>query len=207
MQRFLRAVIVRWPNGTLARCIFMLVALCTSGGWARELEVEGVHLSESEVVTGTRLLLNGYTVRKRGYLKSNVVALYLPKPMHTTDAVLNLNGPRRLQIRILREMSGSAISRIFISDMERTATTAEFKQLIDVVAATGAMYADIKRILPGDVTNVDWIPGKGIVATLNGKPLGDGPINNELAYQIYLRMFMGANVSDTARDALLGNLN
>lgn len=173
------------------------------------VEIEGVQLEDSQVVAGRKLLLNGAGLRRRGYFKADVTALYLPERRTTADAILKLDGPRRIQLNILREFSSSTISRIFISDFKQAATDEEFKKLIDVVSQIGAAYSNVKRVVRGDVVNLDWIPGRGWQASHNGKVLtGDstGPvfINSELAYQIYMRMYIGPNAPDELRNSLLG---
>jgi hypothetical protein len=72
------------------------------------------------------------------------------------------------------------------------------------VAEIGAIYNNVKRVEQGDKVNIDWQPGAGIIASLNDRQLNEKPINNELAYQIYLRMFMGPNVPEELRNRLLG---
>lgn len=166
--------------------------------------VEGIALPDSAVVDGQRLQLNGAALRRRGYYKSCVVGLYLPDRLTTVETVARLDRPRRIHVHMLRNFSSSTISRMLISDIEKNATPAEFKQLIDVVAQIGGMYAEIKSVEDGDLSTIDWIPGTGIVSRYNNRLLGNGPIHSELAFQIYLRMFLGRHVTAEFRNALLG---
>lgn len=173
------------------------------------VELEGVELAESVTAYGQKLVLNGAGVRKRGYFKADVTALYLPEKRTTADAIYKLNGVRRIQLNILREFTSSTISRIFISDFKQAATDDEFKKLIAVVSQIGAAYSNVKRVAKGDVINLDWVPGTGWMAYQNGKMLQvEGvnmtAINNELAYQIYLRMYIGEGAPDELRNGLLG---
>jgi hypothetical protein len=182
--------------------------------WAPEaradVEIEGVALEESINVGGKKLVLNGAGVRRRGYFKADVTALYLPEKRTTPEAIFKLDGYRRIQLNILREFTSSTISRIFIADFKQAATEEEFKKLIDVVGQIGAAYSNVKRVVKGDTVNLDWAPGKGWIAFHNGKQLnGDissavTSINNELAYQIYLRMYIGAAAPEELRNGLLG---
>jgi hypothetical protein len=182
--------------------------------WAPEaradVELEGVALEESVMVGGKKLVLNGAGVRRRGYFKADVTALYLPEKRTTPEAIFKLDGYRRIQLNILREFTSSTISRIFIADFKQAATEEEFKKLIEVVGQIGSAYANVKRVVKGDTVNLDWAPGKGWIAFHNGKQLnGDATsavtsINNELAYQIYLRMYIGASAPEELRNGLLG---
>lgn len=170
--------------------------------------LEGVELEESVVVGGRKLILNGAGVRRRGYFKADVTALYLPEKRTTAEGIMKLDGYRRIQLNILREFTSSTISRIFIADFKQAATEEEFKKLIDVISQIGAAYSNVKRVVKGDVVNLDWVPGKGWMAFHNGKMLtvegAAASINNELAYQIYLRMYIGANAPEDLRNGLLG---
>lgn len=172
-------------------------------------ELEGVELPETVTAHGQRLVLNGAGVRKRGYYKADVTALYLPEKRTTAEPIYRLNGVRRIQLNILREFTSSTISRIFIADFKQAATPEEFKRLISVVGQIGAVYANVKRVVKGDVVNLDWVPGTGWMAFHNNRPLqieGEpiSAINNELAYQIYLRMYIGEAAPEELRNALLG---
>ena len=174
------------------------------GGTHAALHVEGIEVPETLTVRGRRLVLNGAGVRRRGYYKANVVALYLPEKLTTLEAIMRLDGPRRIQIHLLRDFTSSTISRIFLADFKQAATEAEFKSLINEVAEIGAIYANVRKVSQGDVVNIDWQPGLGIIASLNDRALNDKPIGSELAYQIYLRMFLGAGVPEELRNRLMG---
>jgi hypothetical protein len=174
-----------------------------------DVELEGVTLEETINVGGRKLVLNGAGVRRRGYFKADVTALYLPEKRTTPESIFKLDGYRRIQLNILRDFTSSTISRIFISDFKQAATEDEFKKLIEVISVVGAAYSNVKRVGKGDVVDLDWVPGKGWMAFLNGKALqvegtSANAINNELAYQIYLRMYIGASAPEDLRNGLLG---
>ncbi|TBO30206.1 hypothetical protein EYS42_10935 [Aquabacterium lacunae] len=174
-----------------------------------DVELEGVTLEETITVGGRKLVLNGAGVRRRGYFKADVTALYLPEKRTTPESIFKLDGYRRIQLNILRDFTSSTISRIFISDFKQAATEEEFKKLIEVISLVGGAYSNVKRVTKGDVVDLDWVPGKGWMAFLNGKGLqvqgaGTDAINNELAYQIYLRMYIGASAPEDLRNGLLG---
>ena len=173
------------------------------------VEMEGVELAESITAYGQKLVLNGAAVRKRGYFKADVTALYLPERRTTAEAVYKLDGVRRIQLNILREFTSSTITRIFLADFKQSASDDEFKRLIGPIGQIGAAYSNVKRVSKGDVVNLDWLPGTGWMATHNGKVLtaengGVMAIKDELAYQIYLRMYIGQAAPEDLRNGLLG---
>ncbi|MBI3382910.1 MAG: chalcone isomerase family protein [Aquabacterium sp.] len=198
---------------TLRRQLLAGAAASTLLPWATPanaaVELEGVELPETVTAYGHRLVLNGAAVRKRGYFKADVTALYLPEKRTTPDAIYKLDGVRRIQLNILREFTSSTITRIFLSDFKQSATDEEFKKLIGPIGQIGAAYANVKRVSKGDVVNLDWVPGQGWMATHNGRALtGDGggtmAIKDELAYQIYMRMYIGPAAPEELRNGLLG---
>lgn len=195
------------------RQLLTAAAASTLLSWAAPanaaVEMEGVELPETVTAYGQKLVLNGAGVRKRGYFKADVTALYLPEKRTTAESIYKLNGVRRIQLNILREFGSSTISRIFLADFKQSANDEEFKRLIGPIGQIGAAYGNVKKVVKGDIVNLDWVPGVGWMATLNGKPLTtDGgatlAINDELAYQVYLRMYIGPAAPDELRNGLLG---
>ena len=176
---------------------------------AQQVSFEGVDLAPTITAYGQKLVLNGAGVRKRGYFKADVTALYLPEKMSSADAIYKLNGVRRIQLNILRRFTSSTITRIFLADFKDAATDEEFKRLIGPIGQIGAAYANVKEVVKGDVVNLDWVPGRGWLASHNGRSLNqvDGAplvIDDALAYQIYLRMYIGQGAPAELRNALLG---
>jgi len=203
----------REPVDALRRQLLAGAAASALLPWATPaqaaVELEGVDLPETVSAYGQKLVLNGAGVRKRGYFKADVTALYLPEKRTTPDAIYKLDGVRRIQLNILREFTSSTISRIFLADFKQSATEDEFKKLIGPIGQIGAAYSNVKKVSKGDVVNLDWVPGQGWMATHNGKPLtGDGgntmAIKDELAFQIYLRMYIGPAAPEELRNGLLG---
>ena len=188
----------------LLRGLVVMVAGLIAWSAQASVEIEGVQLDDTATVGGTRLVLNGAGVRKRGYFKTDVTALYLPEKSTSPDAVYHPHGPMRIVLYLLRDIPTSLASRFFVSDFKQVATDAEFRQLINEVGRTGALYGNLNRIAKGDVVVMDYVPGKGMTINFNGKPLTDTPWRNDLYVEVYLRMFVGNTVPDDFRKGLLG---
>ena len=97
-------------------------------------------------------------------------------------------------------------------DFEASATPAEFAKLITEVSQVGDIYSSLPKIKKGDVVTMDWIPGKGVLATLNGAQLtahgAPSPyINSELLAKVMLRMYVGGKTPAELHDNLLGLSN
>ena len=194
---------------SLRRLVSALVLGCAvSGAWA-EVDVSGVPLDETVTVGGVPLHLNGAGYRKRGYFKIDVTALYLQQKATTLEAVENAPGVKRVQLTIQQDVTGSQASRYFLIDFEASATPAEFAKLITEVSQVGDIYSSLPKIKKGDIVTMDWIPGKGLVATLNGTQLQahgtPSPyINSELLAKVMLRMYVGGKTPAELHDNLLG---
>lgn len=199
---------------TLRRQLTLGAAASTLLPWAapamaQAVSMEGVDLAPTVTAYGQKLVLNGAGVRKRGYFKADVTALYLPEKTTSADAIFKLDGVRRIQLNILRRFTSSTMTRIFLADFKDHATDEEFKRLIGPIGQIGAAYANVKEVVKGDVVNVDWVPGRGWLATHNGRSLTDADgkqlvINDKLAYQIYMRMYIGEGAPTELRNGLLG---
>lgn len=194
---------------TLRRLVSALVLGCAvSGAWA-SIDVSGVPLEDTVTVGGQQLHLNGAGYRKRGYFKIDVTALYLQQKATTLDAVENAPGAKRLELVVQQDLTGSQASRYFLIDFEASATPAEFAKLITEVSQVGEIYSALPKIKKGDVVTMDWIPGKGLLATLNGNLLmphgATSPyMNNELLQRVMLRMYVGGKTPAELHDNLLG---
>jgi hypothetical protein len=194
---------------TLRGLVSALVLGCAmSGAWAA-VEVSGVPLDETVTVNGVPLQLNGAGFRKRGYFKIDVTALYLQQKVNSMEALEKLPGIKRIQLAIQQDVTGSQASRYFLIDFEASATPAEFAQLINEVSLIGNIYSALPKIKKGDIVTMDWIPGKGMIATLNGAVLtphgATSPyMNNELLGRVMLRMYVAAKTPQELHDNLLG---
>lgn len=188
----------------------LTAAVCLSAlaGWGSSahaaVELEGVKIDEMVTASGNKLVLNGVAVRKRGFFKTDVTALYLPEKSSSVDGLYRPHGPLRIVLVLLRDIPTSLASRFFVSDFKQVATDAEFRQLINEVGRTGALYGNLTKIAKGDVVTMDYLPGKGLTVNFNGKPLTETPWKNELYFEVYMRMFVGASVSEDFRKGLLG---
>jgi hypothetical protein len=135
--------------------------------------------------------------------------LYTTQKVSTLDELEKLPGPKRIELIMLQEITGSTASRYFLSDFETAASQEEFSQLINETFQMGAIYNSIAKLKKGDVITIDVIPGKGLTASINGTPLlvpdtKARYINSELMGRIFLRMYVGGRTSAELRQNLLG---
>lgn len=191
---------------SIARLVSALTLGLLLGTAARaSIEIEGVQLDDNTSVAGTKLVLNGATVRKRAYFKTDVVGLYLPQRMTKPDAIYKGDIPMRLVLVMLRDVPSATITRYFVSDFKQVASDTEFKQTINEVGNLGMIYGTIDRVRKGDIVTIDWTPDKGIKAAINGKLLNErDDFKSHLFWEIYMRMYISAAAPDELRTGLLG---
>ncbi|MBC7701954.1 chalcone isomerase family protein [Aquabacterium sp.] len=190
----------RWWRQWALSCLMVLAHVAQA---EPPRELDGVPIDDTAQVAGVKLVLNGASIQKRGFFKTNTCALYLTEKHHTLDEVVKLAGPKRVQLVMLRDVKGFLIARQFLSDFAASATEAEVQSLTAEVESIAAGYAKIDMLHKGDVVLIDWIPKEGITASLNGQSMGTAH-DNELLWDVSLRPVMGRMAPRELREQLLG---
>jgi hypothetical protein len=177
----------------------LAAALCNvaSNGAVASSLIDGVRLDESAQVAGKALRLNGAGLSLRMIFKVYVISLYLVEPKNTVEAVLNADGPRRIAILMLRDVSGEDFSRALA---ESPAAKVE-SGLMQVGMTIAAQPRGLQK---GDRLTLDWVPGIGTVIELNERPLTQ-PIADKNFYNALLNVWLGAKPIDSSlKTKLLG---
>jgi len=175
---------------------------------AMAAELEGVALDESILVAGRSLLLNGAGVGMRLMFKVYAAALYLPAQKRTAEGVLAAEGPRRLVITMLRDVSGEDFQDAVTSSMQDDAGPAPDPQVADKLAQLGrAIARQPMGLRKGDTLTLDWLPDTGAVVELNRKPL-TAPMRDLAFYNALLSIWLGDKPADARlKTQLLGRAN
>jgi long-chain acyl-CoA synthetase len=135
---------------------------------AHAAEVGGVSIADKASVGGQELVLNGAGVRTRAIFKVYVASLYVPAKATTAAAVL-AHGPRRIQMNLLRNLSGDQLVDALVDGLKDNNSEAE---LAAVNAQQDQMVATMKgfgEVREKDVVALDYVNG-GTVILLNGAP-------------------------------------
>lgn len=156
------------------------------------LEYEGFEIDESITLGGEPLVLNGVGLRAVSILKGYSAALYLSDKSQQVAGVLANAGPKRVQIRMLLPIGVGAkefIKAINVgvgrncSEPERTAVATRVERL-------NAMLEKIGTVQRKDLINLDYLPDKGLVLSVNGKVSGE-PLPGADLYGAILKVFLG----------------
>lgn len=155
-------------------------------------------------VLGTKLLLNGQGTRKRGIFNVYDIALYTTRKASTVDDLLTLSGPKKIQFVALRDLPGTELGRLFIKGMGENSS----KELTQKHSLSSLRLIEIfsgrPKVAPGETFAMEFIPGKGTLFYILGKPQGE-PIGDEEFFRMVLRIWVGPQPADTLlKEALLG---
>lgn len=180
------------------------VLLMGAASLGRAAEIAGVKVEDKASVAGQELVLNGAGIRTRVIVDVYVGALYLTAKKAAPNDVYGLPGAKRVQMTLLRDISGKTISDAFAegiqnntNDAEKQAIKARADELVAIVSAVG----DGKK---GDVIHLDFAPGTGTQVVFNGKPRGK-PIAGDDFYRVLLRIWLGDSPVDSRlKRAMLG---
>jgi hypothetical protein len=160
--------------------------------------IDGVTLDESAQVAGKILKLNGAGLSLRMIFRVYAISLYLAEPKNTVEAVLNADGPRRIAILMLRDVSGEDFSQALA---ESPAAKVE-AGLMQVGMTIAAQPHGLRK---GDKLTLDWVPGTGTVIELNDRRLTQ-PIADRNFYNALLNVWLGAKPIDSSlKTKLLGS--
>ena len=167
-------------------------------------EVAGVKLDDTIQLANTELKLNGAGIRYKAIFKVYVAGLYIKEKKTTVHDILNVDGPRRVSIVMLRDLSIEDFSRGFMQGIQKNTDKTDKAKLTSQFLRFGELFASVPELKKGDIMTTDWLPGVGTVVALNGKKLGE-PYPDILFYNTLLRIWLGDNPVDTGlKKAMLG---
>jgi Chalcone isomerase-like len=172
---------------------------------AATVTVWGIKLEDMLDIRGSALQLNGAGVRYKTVFKVYVAALYLGKKVSTPEELLAAAGPKRMTVTMLREIDSVELGRAFVRGFEDNTPRSEAFRLSAQMFRMGQIFAEQKKLLPGESFSIDWIPGTGTVISVKGKPQGE-PFKEVEFFNALMRIWLGPVPADwKLKEALLGN--
>jgi hypothetical protein len=182
------------------------IAMGTPGARAQQaVELSGVRFEPRLALQGKSLVLNGAGIRYKAIFKVYAAGLYLPAKAATPEAVLaQQDGPRRMTISMLREIDSNELGKLFTRGVEDNSPRGEFSKLVPGLIRMGEIFASHKKLLPGDVFTIDWLPDQGTVISVKGVQQGE-PFKGPDFFNALMRIWLGNAPADRMlKDALLG---
>jgi len=169
--------------------------LMATPAWA--LQYEGFDVPESVTLSGVPLVLNGVGMRAVAVLKGYSAALYLSGKSQQPSEVLANTGPKRVQVRMLLQISVGAeeFVKAINKGVQRNCGEAERLAVADRVAQLNANLRSVGKVSRKDLINLDYLPDKGLVLSVNGKVIGE-PLPGADLYGAILKVFLGEQPVD-----------
>ena len=178
----------------------LLAAALIAGAFAQPVlaaEVSGIKYADSLKVGGKELQLNGLGVRNKMMFKVYATGLYLQDKKSTVEEVFAAEGPRRLRLVMMRDVSSESFGDSFMSGINNNSESKDKTKIVTQISTFGEMFAAIPGLKKGDVLDLDWIPGTGTVCILNGKQVGE-TVQDVAFYNAILRIWLGNKPADAS---------
>lgn len=184
--------------------LLLIAGLLAAGVGARAASIAGITFDERMRVAEADLVLNGVGVRQVAWLKGYAAALYLARKAGTADAALAVAGPKRIRLHLLIEVEAKEFAKAVDKGMRRNHTPSALAALKPRIAQFDAQILALKLLRKGEVVDLDFVPGAGLVLLRNGKPQGT-PLPGDDLYAGLMKIFIGADpVDDALKAGLLG---
>jgi hypothetical protein len=191
---------------TLMRTLRTLCLPCllSAALGAQAAVIEGQHFDDRIRLADTELVLNGVGLRAVAWLKGYAAGLYIAKKASTPEAVVAIKGPKRIRMKMMVEVESKEFVKAFDKGMKRNLGEAEFAALTERMLKFDAMVNALVKLKKGDVVDLDYLPSRGLVLSLNGVAKGEALPGEDL-YAGLLKIFIGTRPVDTRLKAgLLG---
>lgn len=180
-----------------------LVAALLAAPGLHALEVAGVQVEEKAKVGSQDLVLNGAGIRSKVFIKVYIGALYVPQKASSAAALVDGNGPRRMSLRLLRDVDADSLYNALrdgLKDNSSEAEQAAFKLQQDQFAAIMRKVGNAKN---GDTVTLDF-SGEGVAVSFNGE--SKGSVAGAPFAKALLKVWLGDNpVDGSLKKALLGS--
>lgn len=171
---------------------------------AAAVDVGGVKFDDTNKVAGQDLKLNGAGMRTKFVVKVYAAGLYLPEKKTTAADVIRQDGPRRVALVMVRDVSSEDFGDAFMEGLNDNVDKAEKAKIVSQIGKFGEMFAKVDGLKKGDVLHIDWLPGTGTQIELNGKKLIEN-VPDVAFYNALLRIWLGDKPVDRSlKPALLG---
>ena len=186
----------------IAACL--VVVLLADAVPSHATDVSGLRIDDRATVADTVLVLNGAGDVAPSGKGAYVGAFYMRAKKHSLKEVDELAfWPKRIALTMLRDTSGDDLGETLVRGIQRNSSPEETRSFGLQLTRLGFVFGNIRQLRRGSSIAIDWIPGRGTVFVVDGKPI-DEPIPGELFYAALLKVWMGSQPVDVGlRNAML----
>lgn len=129
--------------------------------------LKGVTMPDTFEVDGKNLVLNGMGLRTKFIVKVYVAGLWLEAKEKDPAKILASEGPRRIQLSLLRDVDGAKIAEAIKEGFEKN-SKAEMPKLKDRLDQISAAIPALKE---KQTVTFTYVPSKGVQLEAPGKTL------------------------------------
>jgi Chalcone isomerase-like len=187
------------------RILFIFVTTLTlATGASAQVKLEGQSFAPQLRLAESDLRLNGVGLRAVAWIKGYAAGLYLQSKTSSPAQALAASGAKRLQLRMLMEVPAAEFTKAIASGITRNTTSADMPALLERMHTFEQRVQALGTVRKGDVDDIDWLPGSGLLLSLNGVAKG-APIAGDDFYAALLKIFIGDKpVDPELKTGLLG---
>lgn len=165
-------------------------------------EVAGIKVDDSLRVGGSELLLNGAGLRSKLFIKVYVGALYVGQKSTTPAAILDNPQPRRMVMRLLRDVDAETLASAMDEGLKNNHTPAEMADMKTQAEQLAGIMKSIGKAREGDTIAIDF-SADGVSISLNGETRGK--VAGPGFAKALLKVWLGDKPADASlKKALLG---
>lgn len=184
--------------------LLLALLLCATGLVHAAVDIAGVKFEEKSKLGAAELQFNGAGKRSKLFFKVYAIGLYLTEKKTAVADVLALNGPKRLHIVTLRELTAEQFSDALYEGIRKNQSDAEMEPLKARIEDFKAAMLAVKNAAEGTVVDIEWLPESGTRLVVGGKQQGKD-IPGEDFYRALLKIWLGPKpAQDDLKEALLG---
>ena len=188
-------------TSTSVRRAALVAALLAVPG-LQAAEVAGIKVDDTVRVGGKELLLNGAGLRSKLFIKVYVGALYVNEKAAAPAAVLDSTAPRRMVLRLLRDLGADALHEALQDGLADNHSPAELAAIKPQSEQLATIMKGIGKVREGDTVAIDF-SADGISVSLNGE--GRGKVAGPAIARALLKVWLGDKPVDASlKKALLG---
>jgi hypothetical protein len=179
--------------------------LCLSvQAFAGTVTVGGVGLDDKITVNRKALVLNGAGIRTKLIFDVYVGALYLSQKKNSPDDIFADQGPKRVELHILRHLAASDFMDAFNKAINANHTPEEYAPLAARLLRFGRSFREVGEVDKGSLIILDFVPETGMtVLTVNRKEITR--IEGADFFNAMLKIWLGKNpVQDSLKKEMLG---
>jgi hypothetical protein len=188
----------------MMKSLMMVLAAVLGINLAYAVEVAGVKFDDQVKLGASEVVANGAGLRKKVFFKVYAMALYLSEKQGDAAGALNVKGPKRISISLLRDLTAQQFVEAMQEGLAENHSAAEMAALKDRLKEFSDVMLGVGEAKTGTSILIDWLPEAGTRLTVSGQVKG-WDIAGEDFYRALLKIWLGDKpVQDDLKQALLG---